>query len=73
MPILSSKKKLPVLFAYMVFNPHHNGRRYFGIIEPPIVFEGTVDEFNRLLVRKYETIIRSYPDQWFVFHPEWIE
>jgi len=67
------KKKLPVLFGYMVFNPYRNGHRYLGVIEPPIVFDGTVDEFNRLLVKKYETMIRSYPDQWFVFHPEWIE
>ena len=67
------KKRLPVLFGYMVFNPCHNSRRYLGVIEAPIVFEGTVDEFNRLLVKKYETLIRSFPDQWFVFHPEWIE
>jgi KDO2-lipid IV(A) lauroyltransferase len=67
------KKKLPVLFAYMVFNPHHNAHRYVGFIEPPLVFEGTVHEFNRLLVKKYETFIRAHPDQWFVFHPEWEE
>lgn len=67
------KKKLPVLFGYMVLNPYHNAYRYLGNIEPPLVFEGTVHEFNRLLVKKYEKFIRTYPDQWFVFHPEWIE
>lgn len=67
------KKKLPVLFAYLVFNPHQNAHRYFGVMEPPFVFEGSVHEFNRLLVKKYETLIRAHPDQWFVFHPEWEE
>jgi KDO2-lipid IV(A) lauroyltransferase len=67
------RKKLPVVFGYMVLKPNHKKHRYFGIIEPPIVFDGTVDEFNRLMVTKYEHYIKSYPDQWFVFHSEWLE
>ncbi|KPJ73937.1 hypothetical protein AMJ52_02505 [candidate division TA06 bacterium DG_78] len=67
------KRKLPVLFAYMVLNPNKGLHRYLGVIEPPIVFNGTTDEFNRLMVTKFQYYIRSYPDQWLVFHPEWVE
>ncbi|HEC78723.1 MAG TPA: hypothetical protein ENI34_06230 [candidate division WOR-3 bacterium] len=67
------KKKIPVVFAYMALNPPTKRHRYIGVIEPPFVFEGGVEDFNRLMVKKFESIIRRYPDQWFVFHPEWIE
>jgi lauroyl/myristoyl acyltransferase len=67
------KRKLPVLFAYMVLNPNKGQHRYLGVIEPPIVFNKTIDEFNRLMVTKFQHYIRSYPDQWLVFHPEWVE
>jgi lauroyl/myristoyl acyltransferase len=66
------RKKLPVLFGYMVLNPSHK-QRYLGVIEPPIIFEGDENEFNRFMVSKFEEIIRRYPDQWFVFQPKWIE
>lgn len=67
------KKKMPVVFAYLVLNPSRKKNRYLGVIEPPVVFDGDVDKFNRLMVKKFETFIRRHPDQWFVFHPEWIE
>lgn len=67
------KKKMPVLFACLVFHPTSTAYRYLGYIEPPVVFDCSVDEFNKVLVRKMESFIRKYPDQWFVFHPEWIE
>ncbi len=67
------RKKIPVVFAHMVFNPPGKKHRYLGRIEPHIVFEGTPEEFNRLMVSKFEECIRKYPDQWLVFHPEWLE
>ncbi len=67
------KRKMPVLFSYMVLNPFNKTHRYFSVIEPPMLFNGSVDEFNRLMMKKFEGYIRQYPDQWFVFHPEWIE
>lgn len=67
------RKKLPVVFAYMVLNATHKRARYLGVIESPIVFDGDADAFNKLMVSKFEKFIRKYPDQWFVFHPEWIE
>jgi KDO2-lipid IV(A) lauroyltransferase len=67
------KKKIPVLFAYLVFHPTPRAYRYLGYIEPPVIFDRSVEEFNKTLVGKMEKFIRRYPDQWFVFHPEWIE
>jgi lauroyl/myristoyl acyltransferase len=65
--------KRNIVFAYMVLNPSSKRVRYLGVIEPPIIFDGDADAFNRLMVSKFEKFIRKYPDQWFVFHPEWIE
>jgi lauroyl/myristoyl acyltransferase len=67
------RKKIPVVFAHMVFNPTGRKHRYLGKIEPPVVFEGSVEEFNRLMVSNFEKVIRKYPDQWLVFHPEWLD
>lgn len=67
------RKKMPVVFGHMVFNPPGKKHRYLGKIEPPFVFEGTAQEFNRLMVSKFEDYIKRYPDQWLVFHPEWLE
>jgi len=66
------KKRLPVVFGYMVLNPPHKKRRYLAVIEPPIIFDGDVDEFTSLMIKKFEELLRCYPDQWFVFQPEWI-
>ena len=67
------RKKIPVVFAHMVFNPPGKKHRYMGKIEPHIVFEGTPEEFNRLMVSTFEKCIRKYPDQWLVFHAEWLD
>jgi lauroyl/myristoyl acyltransferase len=66
------KRKLPIVFGYMVLNDQDK-HRYLGIIEEPIIFRGTEDSFHKVLVSNFERIIRKYPDQWFVFHPEWLE
>ncbi len=66
------KKRLPVLFGYMVLDHSNGKKRYLGVVEPPVFFTG-VDEFNRFMVKKFEETIKKYPDQWFVFQPEWID
>jgi len=65
------KKRLPVLFGYMVLNPPHKKHRYLAFIESPTFFNN-VEEFNHCLVKNFENYIRLFPDQWFVFQPEWI-
>lgn len=66
------KKQLPVVFGYMVYHPDKK-QRYLGYIEPMIFFSGSVDEFNKCMVEKFEEFIRTYPDQWLVFQPEWVD
>ncbi|MGB3480358.1 MAG: lysophospholipid acyltransferase family protein [bacterium] len=67
------KKKIPVIFAYMVLSASNRRARYLGVIEEPFVYDGEAGSFNRLMVDKFEGFIKQYPEQWFVFHPEWIE
>ncbi len=66
------RKKLPVLFGHLVLNPIGKKYRYRGCVEPPIFFNRE-DEFTAALIRKMEELIKAYPDQWFVFQPEWIQ
>jgi KDO2-lipid IV(A) lauroyltransferase len=65
------KKNMPVLYSYMIFDESKKWR-YRCIIEPPVFFSGSVEEFNTHMVKKLEEIIKRYPDQWMVFHPEWV-
>lgn len=67
------KRKVPVVFAYMVLHPDPQRNRYLGVIETPVIFSGCVKTFHDWLVQKMEDLLRTYPDQWFVFHPEWID
>jgi KDO2-lipid IV(A) lauroyltransferase len=67
------KKKIPVVFAYMVLDTSIRRARYLGVIEEPFVYEGEADSFNRLMVEKFEGFIKKYPEQWFVFHHEWLD
>ncbi|UCD19024.1 MAG: hypothetical protein JSU64_06250, partial [candidate division WOR-3 bacterium] len=66
------KKRLPVVFGYMVLDPSRK-KRYLGVIEPVRFFTESAEEFNACIVRKFEEFIRLYPDQWICFHPEWLE
>jgi lauroyl/myristoyl acyltransferase len=67
------KKRIPVVFAYMVLHTSPRHARYLGVIEEPFVYDGEADSFNRLMIDRFQGFIRQYPEQWFVFHPEWIE
>lgn len=65
------KKNMPVLLSYMIFDRSKRWR-YRCVIESPVFFSGGVDEFNTYMVKRLEEVIKLYPDQWMVFHPEWI-
>ena len=66
------KKNLPIIFGYLILQ-RQGTHRYLGILEKPVIFHGTEESLNRFIVENFERIIRSYPDQWFVFQPEWLE
>jgi lauroyl/myristoyl acyltransferase len=66
------KRQLPVLFGYMALQPYHKKKRYLGWIEPPVFFKSSADDFNKVMVAKFEQLIRQYPDQWMLFQADWI-
>jgi lauroyl/myristoyl acyltransferase len=67
------KRKIPVVFGYMVLLEKADGRkRYLGVVEKMVLFNDE-NEFYTYIIERFQTIISKYPDQWFVFHAEWIE
>ena len=67
-----AKKRMPVLFGYMVLSPPGRPRRYLGFIDAPVFFKPGDDAFNDHMVRRLECFIRQYPDQWMLFEPDWV-
>ncbi len=76
--ILSMATGAPVLPVFVVME---KSRKYRGIIEPPISFEAGSRE-NREegirkgmteLIKKFESYIEKYPDQWYNFYSFWKE
>ena len=66
------RRKLPVLFGYMVLHPTSKERRYLAKLEGPVFFSGSEQEFNKAMVDKFESYILNYPDQWMLFQSDWI-
>jgi lauroyl/myristoyl acyltransferase len=66
------KRRLPVVFSYIVLHPTSRKERYLCCLEDPVFFSGCEQEFNRTMVEKFETYILKYPDQWMLFQSDWI-
>lgn len=64
------KRKIPVVFGYMVLIK--GKKRYLGVVESVKTFDNE-NEFYQYMIGNFERIIKKYPEQWFVFHPEWVE
>lgn len=73
---MAISKGAPLMVAYVVLNPSANGRRYLGVVGPPIPTDGlTPDDVPRLaqeISDRLSEVVERYPDQWFVFQPEWL-
>ena len=76
--ILAMATEAPVLPVFVVME---GNRKYRGIIEPPIFFnpssreerETVIREGMEKLIKKFESYIEKYPDQWYNFFPYWEE
>ena len=76
--ILAMATEAPVLPVFVVME---RNRKYRGIIEPPIFFnpssreerETVIREGMQKLIKKFESYIEKYPDQWYNFFPYWEE
>ncbi len=71
------KTRATLLTGLFVLNPVPGKPPYFGRIEPPIEYTptGTVNDdtnkLTRILSERIQAYIREYPEQWFVFQPDW--
>lgn len=72
LPEFIVRSRLPVIFGYLALNPAGGETRYRMVVQEPTCFSNTAD-FERFLIRNFESTIRQYPDQWFVFQNEWLE
>ena len=64
----------PVLFFHLVLNPAGTPR-YIGAIEP-VELDASLDAEAALIewtAARVSRLVRDYPDQWFVFQPEWLD
>lgn len=76
--LLSMATGAPVLPVFVVME---KSRKYRGIIEPPISFEaGSREDREEVirkgmeeLIKKFESYIEKYPDQWYNFYSFWRE
>ncbi len=74
--ILALATGAPVLPVFVVME---NSRKYKGIIEAPVSFEDNSREDRETIIRKgmtelikkFETYIEKYPDQWYNFFSYW--
>ena len=74
--ILALTTGAPVLPVFIVMEQN---RKYRGIIEAPIHFESSSREDREVIIRKgmeklikkFESYIEKYPDQWYNFYPYW--
>jgi KDO2-lipid IV(A) lauroyltransferase len=76
--ILAMATGAPVLPVFVVMEKN---RKYRGVIEPSISFESssredreaTLREGMEKLIKKFESYIEKYPDQWYNFYSYWDE
>lgn len=74
--LLAMATGAPVLPVFVVME---KSRKYRGVIEPPIYFvastredrETVIRQGMEQLVKKFETYIAKYPDQWYNFYSFW--
>jgi lauroyl/myristoyl acyltransferase len=66
------RKRIPVTFGYLAFNPKGSKWRYRGVVHEPESFD-RADEFESFMIDKFEETIRRHPDQWLALQSEWLE
>ncbi len=65
------RHKIPVAICYVIMKKQ--GKKYELYIKPVSYETLDADSLEKEIIGEFERIIREYPDQWFVFHPEWID
>lgn len=66
-----------LVIGYLVLNPPGSAKRYHGVVSsvmrPEAVGARDEQEYTQAIADKLCEGIRAYPDQWFVFQPQWKE
>lgn len=66
-----------LVVGYLILNPRGSRKRYKGVIGPVMRPEavGARDEqgYTQAVADRLCEGVRAYPDQWFVFQPQWLE
>ena len=64
----------PIIVGHIVVNPQR-GPRYLMYFYPPLLPEGRGEEerlrLTRLVTEQIATSAQRFPDQWYVFQPQW--
>ena len=74
---LALRTGAPIIVGHLVLDPTGE-RRYTSVFEPLDIGAptadgaGDIERVTRLVARELCRIVRQYPDQWFVFQPEWL-
>lgn len=69
---------VPLLTGYAVLAPKGSRRPYLVVVEPPLPVNQSADHRSAVLsttqgiLARITRAISNYPDQWFVFQPEWL-
>jgi KDO2-lipid IV(A) lauroyltransferase len=68
-------KRTPIIVGHIVRNPARRPR-YVVHFQPPILADGEGDaerlRLTRLVTERIADAAQRYPDQWYVFQPQWI-
>lgn len=66
-----------LVIGYLVLNPKGSERRYKGMVSPVMapetLSEKDVPGFTQAISDALSGAVKRYPDQWFVFQPQWKE
>jgi KDO2-lipid IV(A) lauroyltransferase len=72
---LALAARAPIVSAYIVLAPQPALRPYLGVVEPLVDVSELaglgVEELTLRIAQRLTAIVERYPDQWFVFQPDW--
>ncbi|MBI4216221.1 MAG: lysophospholipid acyltransferase family protein [Chloroflexi bacterium] len=73
---LALRTQAPVLTAAVARRPDNT---FHGLIQPPVQFRTSGDPrqdaraLTQALMASLESLVRQFPDQWYVFHQMWLD
>jgi lauroyl/myristoyl acyltransferase len=70
--VLARRTGAPVMLWSLTLNPR-GARRYLAVFDPPLdpPPSATDEAITQTIADRLSAQVRAYPDQWFVFQPEW--